>query len=140
MIQKNDDIHQLIIHKAHFSFSRMEIRLSYLHMGSSNSKSSNESRASLNDSRHSLNNTFDPEFDWEMWFNTLQGGNTIGAKSLKRSLIIKYASYPELSKRFNALPERPYSVPNLGALNAFHGLQYRLDPIDEADGSLDFLR
>ena len=113
-------------------------------MGSSGSKSDlrpeNESRASLNDSRHSLNNSFDPEFDWELYNQSLQAGNALGAKSLKRWLIIKYADYPELVKRFKALPERPYSVPNLGALNAFHGLSYRLDPIDESESPPDFLR
>ena len=99
----------------------------------------NDSRASLNDSRQSLGNTFDPEFDWYMHDNLLQSGNTIGAKKVKNWLIYKYADYPELIKRFKALPDRPYSVPNLGAINPFHGLPDVLEPIGESDGdgSLD---
>lgn len=64
---------------------------------------------------------------------TLSAGQIQSAKTIKEWLIIKYADYPQLVTRFRRLPERPFAVPDLGSLNAFHGLENALDFIEHSD-------
>lgn len=81
-------------------------------------------RKSLNDRRHYLSHEFEPDFDYELWMNTLQGGNIEGAKRLKLQLLIKYADYPDVKKRFEALINKPFAVQNLGALDPLFDLSF----------------
>ena len=88
--------------------------------------SNEQLKGSLSDKRHSLSHDFTPEFDYELWENTVQGGNTKGAETLQKQLLIKYADYPRVKAIFAKLRNRPFAVDDLGAYNPFHGLLFDL--------------
>lgn len=81
-------------------------------------------KKSLDDPRHHLGNEYSPTFDYELWENTIQGGNTLGAARLQQQLLIKYADYPALKTVFANLKNRPFAVGNLGDYDPFRGLLF----------------
>lgn len=74
-------------------------------------------RSSLSSLEHRLSHQFEPDFDLELWMNTMQAGNPAGAKKIQKYMEVKYADYPELLPKIKKLPTRPWAVMNLPALD-----------------------
>lgn len=98
-------------------------------MGNSASSSPYSSHLSLYQPEATLDSIFSPEFDYELWYHTVQNGHLEKAKSLQKAMLIKYSKHPELVasiKKLKNIPQAHLDLPSLNGMHEFEDIDRQL--------------